>query len=114
LTSLVGDAQSEVEPQIDMAWSPNGRVLAAVPEQRVGTNGTLPSPNANGPQVTLYDTATGSLVGTLVTLSNSQATPIVGSISFLRWSADSSHLMVFSDQLDTITIWGPSRLPPGA
>jgi hypothetical protein len=84
-----------------MAWSPNGRILAAMTIPDPGAASNLSNPNF----VTLYDTATGRPLETLPTLPNAKApTNPIGAGSFLRWSADGSRLLVYNQQLDMITI----------
>jgi hypothetical protein len=113
LNSLPRLAALGRQAQVDMAWSPNGRILAAIPDVGPTDAANLYNPNINVPRVTLYDSVTGNLLETLPTLpsSNAPANSSISSSSFLQWSADGSHLLVFNDQLDTITVWGPSRLP---
>ena len=93
----------------DIAWSPNGRVLAGMPDivSSIETSGS-----SDSAPVTLYNSSTGKAVRTLQPQSFSRisANSNAGSNSLLRWSADGSHLLVYSDQLGTITIWGPSSL----
>ena len=93
----------------DIAWSPNGRIVAGIPDM-VSSSDTSGS-SASAP-VALYNSSTGKVVRTLQPPSTSRisANSNAGANSLLRWSADGSHLLVYSDQLDTITIWGPSSL----
>jgi hypothetical protein len=99
----------------NIAWSPNGRMLAAIPDEiaSIGTTGSTTSP-----PVTLYDCASGKTLGTLqpAPIANAPASEgsVVLSSSLLRWSPTGSHVLLYSDQLDTITIWGPKTLPPSA
>jgi len=101
----------------DIAWNPSGRILAAIPDagSSDATNGS-----ASSAPITLYDSATGKSLATLQPPANthasangSSASSDINVISLLRWSADGSHLLVYSDQPGTITIWGPSILPHG-
>jgi hypothetical protein len=115
LTASATNGGSKLE---DVAWSPSGRILAAIPDEAVSNEG---SGGAGSPPVTLYDSATGKTVGTLqppsmthISANGGSTSPYINSISLLRWSAAGSHLLVYSDQLDAITIWGPSMLPQGA
>jgi hypothetical protein len=102
----------------NIAWSPNGRILAAIPDEisSLGTSGST-----NSPPVTLYDCASGKTVGTLRPAPVKQAPANEGSTNIdlsssalLRWSANGSHVLLYSDHLDTITIWGPKMLPSSA
>jgi Tol biopolymer transport system component len=110
LTSLNASTGQGGQALIDVAWSPNGRVLAAVPEENSTNGGAAPAP------VTFYDSATAKTLGTLQPQPSTAVTQSAGagSFYFLRWSADGSHVLVYSRQLDTITIWGPSVLPRSA
>lgn len=99
----------------DIAWNPTGRILAAIPDD--GTSDTT-SGSATSPPATLYDSATGKSLATLQPPANthasangSSASSDINVFSLLRWSADGSHLLVYSDQPGIITIWGPSMLP---
>lgn len=113
LTSLHASADPE-DPSsfINVAWSPNGHVLAAIPNEQSSNGSAFSVP------VTLYDCATGKTMGTLQPQSSSRsggfANPNVGVAAWLRWSADGSQLLVYSEQLDTITVWGPGLLPKSA
>jgi hypothetical protein len=104
------------QPLDYVAWSPNGRVLAALPEQPAGNPASLG--NGAPGTVTMYDSATGRTLRTLSTGLNARVTSndlsngrYLGSTSFLLWSADGSHLLDYFDLSDTITIWGPGALP---
>jgi hypothetical protein len=103
------------QASVHVAWSPNGRILAAIPE---GGSGGNESGEPTSQPVTLYDSATARPLGMLLTRLNSRVTAndlsldrYQGSTSVLLWSADGSHLLVYDDQTDTITIWGPGALP---
>jgi hypothetical protein len=108
LTSLHASADPEdPSSQINVAWSPNGRVLAAIPDDESANGSALSAP------VTLYDCATGKTMGTLLPHGDA-ANPNTGIAVLLRWSADGSQLLLYSEKLDTITVWGPSLLPKSA
>jgi hypothetical protein len=101
----------------DIAWNPTGRILAAISDN--GSSDAT-SGSASSPPVTLYDSATGKSLGTLqppavthASANGSSSSSDINLISLLRWSADGSHLLVYSDQTGIITIWGPSMLPHG-
>ena len=118
LVSLTSSANSGGHPLDEIAWSPNGHVLAAIPDD-ISSN--LTGGSANSVPVTFYDCATGRTIGTLQPQSHADistnegfADPYIISISLLRWSADGSHVLVYSDQLDTITVWSLSMLPQSA
>ena len=79
-------------------------MLAAIPDV-IGTDGG-PAP------VTFYACASGTVLGSL----NPKANPAVPensqvTDSFLTWSSDGSHLLVYSGLLATITIWNRDALP---
>jgi hypothetical protein len=101
-----------------VAWSPNGHLLAAISEFALpGSSGGAPIV----PTVRIYNCVTGQLLATEVPQANAQlslgqltARVYLGASTFLRWSADGSHVLVFSSALDTITIWGPGQLPRGS
>jgi len=98
-----------------LAWSPNGRILAAIPEGGSAANSTG---EPTSQSVTLHDSATGRPLGALRTGLNARVTAndlstdrYLSSTSVLLWSADGTHLLVYDDQAGTITIWGPGVLP---
>jgi hypothetical protein len=99
----------EIEDLDEIAWSPSGQVLATFSDPVVdGQTSSAP--------VTLYDSATGK---TLETLQPSSSASEVSAnsdynLSTLYWSADGTHLLAYSDQQQTITIWGPITPPQGA
>ena len=116
--SLTASANTGGHLLDDIAWSPNGRVLAAIPDD---ISNNLTGGGAGSSTVTFYDCATGKTIGTLRPQASSHisapegfADPNLISISLLRWSADGSHVLVYSDQLGTITVWGPGMLPQSA
>ena len=116
LASLRPSGSHGLQPLDHVAWSPNGRVLAAVSELPEGNLSSLGN-GASG-TVTMYDSATGRTLGTLRTRLNARVISndlsddrYLGSTSVLLWSADGSHLLVYYDLSDTITIWGPGVLP---
>jgi hypothetical protein len=115
LTASANQGNSALE---DIAWSPNGRLLAAIPDE-IPSNGT--SGSTTSFPVTLYDCASGKILGTLqpapiaqAPASEGSATLDLSSSSLIRWSATGSHVLLYSDQQDTITIWGPKVLPHSA
>jgi WD40 repeat protein len=93
----------------DIAWSPNGHVLAASPYGPAATA----SGGSSVEPVTLYDCVTGRTLGRLQPPpeANVPGQPGGGLGSQLLWSSDGSHLLLYSVVLGTITIWGPHRLP---
>ena len=104
VNSLRAGQSQDTQPFIEVAWSPSGRMLAAIPDVTGPDGGALP--------VTLYACASGTVLGTL----NPKANPAVPdnsqvTDSFLTWSSDGSHLLVYSGPLATITIWNRDALP---
>jgi WD40 repeat protein len=95
----------------DIAWSPNGRVLAASP---YGLSATTSKGSSVEP-VTFYDCATGRTLQMLRPPPDSKVPALVGGLgSQLLWSSDGSHFVLYSVVLGTITIWGPHLLPKSA
>jgi hypothetical protein len=95
----------------DIAWSPNGHVLAASP---YGPS-TAASEGSSVEPVTLYDCVTGRALGSLQPPPDSKAPALPGGLgSQLLWSSDGSHLLLYSVILGTIAIWGPHLLPTSA
>ncbi len=98
-----------------LAWSPNGRFLAEMPESNAGSS---VSGNPTSPPVTFYDSTTGTgLVQRQPQASSHASAGSPAGISWfvpfalLSWSPDGSHFLVFSASLGTVTIWGPTLLP---
>lgn len=94
---------------VNLAWSPNGKWLAA--EAVIPKDSGFYS--AQDFAVRIYDTATGKVLRTLLpkaTLSNNNAGHGQGT-TFLRWSPDGSHLLFYDDSLADAQIWGPQELP---
>jgi WD40 repeat protein len=103
LTSLHTSTEQGGQSAVAVAWSPSGRVLAAIPSP------SFPSESTASTAVTFYDSATGKTLAVLRPQVNSDISTSSGLI--LCWSADGSHVLFYSAQLGTITIWGPGMLP---
>jgi hypothetical protein len=105
-----GGGQNGVEFD-EIAWSPSGHVLAAFPDPVVDDH-----PGVSSAPVTMYDSATGKTMETLQPYSsvNAVSANSDNNLSTLHWSADGTHLLAYSDQQQTITIWGPITPPQGA
>ncbi len=94
---------------IELAWSPNGRLVAVV--ESIGT--ILGQPNPGQLRLVVFDAASASpLVALTPHLDTNVAASAHGAI-FLRWSADGSHLLFFDEQLGVLSIFGPGQLPSG-
>ncbi len=83
-------------PGAYVAWSPDGRVMAARPQ--------LPGDNASLFTVTLYNSATGA---PLMTLRHDMklAAASTGAFASLNWSPDGKRLALIDNTFDTLTIW---------
>jgi WD40-like Beta Propeller Repeat len=77
-----------------MAWSPNGRLLAAYTARNI---------------VDLYDCVNGRKLASLF-LHTSSAAPSAGSIA-MRWSPDGSRLLLSSVPWGLVSLWSPENLP---
>lgn len=102
-TSLNPNAQYT---PVNFAWRPDG--------SQVAVEGVIPESNGADPQVKdfavrIYDCASGKLLKTLplmlsfVTMNNVT--------TFLRWSPDGSHLLLYTTALTGGEVWGPQDLP---
>lgn len=90
--------------QVQYAWRPSGRVLAA--RQWPFEN---QSESAPAGAVHLYDTATGVLLATLTPASRKG--PIFQGNDDVVWSPDGSHLLAVDAASGLVTIWGSGALP---
>jgi WD40 repeat protein len=90
------DVGTPTPQAVEIAWRPNGTVLAALPLD--GKNHTI----------RLFDTASGSVLGTLTLptrfAQNDRAAPQ------LRWSPDGTHLLGVVPELSTIAVWDVSKI----
>lgn len=86
--------------EVDVAWRPDGRVLAAY--------GLTPG-GPTGIAVALYDTASGRRLASLLPSTNTGISLSTGTL--LRWSPNGSYLLLVSAPLGTVTLWGPDDLP---
>jgi WD40-like Beta Propeller Repeat len=88
-----------------VAWSPEGRLLAVqlVPSERDDV------PHISHHALVIYDCATGK---PLVALTpDATPTPTEG-LTLVRWSPNGARLLLFDNQLGTLTIFGRSKIPP--
>jgi WD40 repeat protein len=95
----------------EIAWSPSGHVLAAFPDPAVDDH-----PGVSSAPVTLYNSASGKPMETLRPYSSATAVSenSDSNLSTVYWSPDGTHLLVYSDQQQTITIWGSITPPQSA
>lgn len=80
-----------------LAWSPNGRYLAAIYSQP-------------RPTTVIYDCQTGAVVATL-TEQTGAPSPDDSAPKLLRWSPDGSRLLALDPSAGAVTLWGPGQLP---
>ena len=102
-TSLNPDAQYT---PVNLAWSPDGRRLAV--EAPISHRGGAPA-QVRDFAVSIYDCASGKLLGTL--MPNTGPEVSFDQWMFLRWSPDSTHLLLYATALSGAQIWGPDALP---
>jgi hypothetical protein len=91
----------------NVAWRPNGRVLAA---QLIPAGDTTPAHHA----VIIYACATGKIVAALTPLADAAhalSAPASDAFAPLQWSPDGTHLLLLDPALGTLTVWGPTQLP---
>ncbi|HLJ82418.1 MAG TPA: hypothetical protein VKT52_13085 [Ktedonobacterales bacterium] len=106
----LGDVLQQMQPdEIDaLAWSRFGDFVAVQRMMPFVQGGTSGGPTDH--TVTIYDCFTGQVAGIL---KPEASLPRLGGLSQLRWSPDASRLLLYDENLGTITIWGPSVLPKG-
>lgn len=91
---------------VNLAWSPDGKWLAVeapIPD----LSGAKPA-QINDYAVHIYDCASGKLLATLVPDLRLNG---IQTGAFLRWSPDSSHLLLYDTSLSGAQIWGRPDLP---
>jgi hypothetical protein len=94
--------------QIALAWRRYGEYVATQPvlsPQIAAQENDLPAAHT----VTIYNCFTGQVAGSLT--PESSIAPFFKAPSLLRWSPDGSHLLLYDENLRTVTIWGPGMLP---
>lgn len=91
-----------------VAWSPDGKLLAVVAGE------SMPQQDEDYAIVTIniLNCATGKTLATLKAHAAVNQTGIGGN-EYMAWSPDSKHLFYFTDQLGSLTTWGPGLLPQG-
>lgn len=102
--ALTADGNPDV---LTAAWRPDGRVLAV----SITRSATSSGANQTPAKVRLYDCTTGKLLITLrgQQVSNTQQAGVL----YLRWSSNSSHLVLLDGGTGQLSIWGSSQLPKG-
>jgi hypothetical protein len=103
---MVADAFDPARQHVALAWRPDGRYLAALPETFFAGQSAGPTSHA----VTVYDCASGTPVRTL-TPPPAPAQPGFSAQGVLYWSPDGSRLLLFDPTTSVLTIWGQSLLP---
>lgn len=86
------------------AWSPDGRLLAVqlVPSELSDV------PHISHHALMIYDCATGKA---LIALTPDDADTSTEGPTFVRWSPNGARLMLFDNQMGTLTIFGRSKIP---
>lgn len=97
--------QAQFTP-VNLAWSPDGRRLAV--EAQIPRSGNE-LPRLTDFAVNVYDCATGKVLATLTPKLTPQ--PSSDQTTFLRWSPDGAHLLLYTSTLGGAQIWGSKDLP---
>lgn len=93
--------------QMQLSWRADGRILAcATWLYKRNQDGT----STEKTTISLYDTATGNLLKTLVPDMSGLQTQTYSN-TYMSWSPDGSHLLYLDNIFGAITIWGPGALP---
>lgn len=92
-----------------LAWRPDGRRMASLEfDQAIGPGATsVPRSYI----VSIYDTATGKVIGHVTVAVKKPDQPQSTSPLFLSWSPDGKRLMLSGGVGEAITIWEPGALP---
>lgn len=91
---------------INLAWSPDGKRLAA--EALIPRAAGDPQ-HASDFAVSIYDCSSGKLLGRLTPKLGLGVSSDPG--TFLRWSPDGTHLLLYTTGLSGAQIWGAKDLP---
>ncbi len=92
---------------VELSWRADGRILAYVTQQyKRNQDGAVTEESI----ISLYDTATGKVLKTLVPDMSGLHNQTDG-VTYLSWSPDGSHLLCLENTFGAITIWGPGALP---
>ncbi|HLY32073.1 MAG TPA: WD40 repeat domain-containing protein [Ktedonobacterales bacterium] len=98
LQQISGETQQGLtaNPATDIAWSPDGRLLASQTD--------FPVQSSDPFTLTLYNCATGKVSMRLT--HDTKLTPSSDDVlSLLRWSPDGKHLALADNAFNTMTIW---------
>ena len=104
--SLSTDTFDPAHQHVTLAWSPDGRYLAALPETFFAGQ---PAGQVSHP-VAVYGCASGAAVRTLMP-PTALAQPDFSGPSALRWSPDGSRLLLFDPTTSTLVLWNRDALP---
>ncbi|MGH2501714.1 MAG: hypothetical protein ACRDID_04270, partial [Ktedonobacterales bacterium] len=91
-----------------VAWSPDGKLLAEV----TGTSAPQQDQDYATVTISIVSCENGKTLATLTAHAAVNQTGIGGN-EYMRWSPDGKRLYYFSDQLGSLTTWGPGLLPQG-
>jgi sugar lactone lactonase YvrE len=91
-----------------IAWSPDGKLMAMV----ATTSAPQGDQDYATTTISILSCATGKTLATLKAHAAVNQTGIGGN-EYLAWSPDGKRLFYFTDQLGSLTTWGPGLLPQG-
>jgi hypothetical protein len=103
---MVADSFDPARQHVALAWRPDGRYVAALPETFFAGQSAGPASHP----VTVHDCASGTPVRMLMP-PPMPAQPGFGGPSTLRWSPDGARLLFFDPTTSVLTIWGQGLLP---
>ena len=93
-----------------LAWRPDGRRMASLEfDEAIGPAATPVRPRSY--TVSIYDTATGKVIGHVTVALKKPDQPQSTSPLYLSWSPDGKRLMLSGGVGEAITIWEPGALP---
>lgn len=103
LQNMPKDTYDPATQRVLLVWTSDARLLAAYPSSYLVPVGA----GDHVPPVTIYDTATGSVVRTL-TLPQQGLRSFLRVDGALRWSPDSRHLVLYDPGLARLIVWDTS------